>query len=88
MERRILSGCRPRRGLSALDLLDDAVEVGVHVGILGRVELAFDGREVLDSGLFSLFCCGFRRGCVRCLGVQIHAAIICQQCEQENCGCC
>ena len=33
--------------LSRLHLLDDAIEVGVHVGVLRRVELVFKGRDVL-----------------------------------------
>ena len=39
----------PRCELPGLVPAHDAVEVGVHVGVFGRVELAFNGREVLDS---------------------------------------
>ena len=48
VERSVLCGA-PGCCLSALDLLNDAVEIGVHVGVFGRAELTLDVREVLDS---------------------------------------
>ena len=81
---RSVRGCGLRGELTALYLLNDAVEVGVHVGILGRADLALDGREILDSEVV-VRCCGEDGcGCVGGLRLQSHIAIICQQREQQK----
>ena len=58
-------GSRGLRGeLPFLYLLDDAVELGVHVGVLRRVKLVFDGWKVLVAGLLWR---GFGCGCAASL---------------------
>ena len=44
-----IGGCGLRAELPGLYLLHDPVKIGVHVGISGWVELAFNGREVLHA---------------------------------------
>ena len=44
-----VGGSGLRGELPGLYLLHDPVEIGVHVGVFGWVELAFNGREVLHA---------------------------------------
>ena len=57
-------GSRGLRGeMPHLYLLDDAVELGVHVGVLRRVGLVFNGRKVLVAEVAGLLWGSFGCGC-------------------------
>ena len=72
--------------LSGLNLIDDAIEVGVHVGVSRGVELVFKGRDVLVAGIAGidgLIWCRSGSGCAARLCRDLTGASQGQQ--EESC---
>ena len=59
-----VGGCGLRGELSALDLLHDTVEVGVHVWVFGRVEFTFNGWKLFLANIEARFSRRLGSGCV------------------------
>ena len=74
-------GCSLGGELAGLHLLDDMVEVGVHVGILRRVELALKRREVFDALLVYRLGSGFWCRRVASLRLRGRTVVGCEQSE-------